>query len=112
MTTIETLRHSYFSDAAGFEQDDLGNSILFDVLGSDPTEPALLLGDLTLLLPTWKRSESSDYRDTPATAWFSPDDLAIVLLTPDHLSLSVLNSPTDFERALRTTRESYLDSLP
>ena len=109
MTTIETLRHSYFSDSAGFEQDDLGNSILFDFFDSDSTEPALLLADLTLFLPTWKRSESSDYRDRPATAWFSPDDLAIVLLTPDHLSLSVLISPTDFDRALEATQDSYLD---
>jgi hypothetical protein len=109
MTTIETLRHSYFSDSAAFEQDDLGNSILFDLFDSDPTEPPLLLADLTLLLPTWKRSESSDYRDTPATAWFSPDDLAIVLLTPDHLSLSIFISPTYFERASEATQENYLD---
>jgi hypothetical protein len=109
MTTIETLRHSYFSDSASFEQDDLGNSILFDLFSSDPTEPALLLADLTLLLTAWKRSESSDYRDSPATAWISPDDLAIVLLTPDHLSLSVFISHRELERALEATHESYLE---
>lgn len=109
MTTIETLRRSYFSDAAGFGHDDLGNSILFDVFDADSTEPSLLLADLTLLLTAWRRLDSSDYRDTPATAWFSPDDLAIVLLTPGHLSLSVRTSPGNFEQALEATRENYLD---
>ncbi len=109
MTTIETLRNSYFSDSAGFEQDDLGNSILFDLFGSDSTEPALLLADLSLFLTPWTRLDNSDYREIPATAWFSSDDRAIVLLTSDHVSLSVLHSRRRFERALEATRESYLD---